>query len=124
MTYDKSLRKAIFEYAKEKYAVEPDFPWGGMPESGVLRHKENKKWFALVMEVKKKHLGLGSSEKTIDVINLKCEPAAVGFLLDRAGFLPAYHMNKKHWITILLDGSVPLEDIRTFIDVSYEITKK
>ena len=60
----------------------------------------------------------------VDIINLKNIPEIIGGLRKQPGILPAYHMNKEHWITVLLDGSVSEEKINDLIDVSYELTKK
>lgn len=48
----------------------------------------------------------------------------LGSLLEEKGFYPAYHMNKEHWITIFLDGSVDDEKILSLIDISYDLTVK
>lgn len=58
---------------------------------------------------------------TVDVINVKCEADMVVLLTQAYGFLPGYHMNKKHWITMLLDGSVSEAKILDFLDMSYEL---
>ncbi len=65
--------------------------------------------------------GFDPDEK-IDVINLKCDPIAAQSLHTRPGILPAYHMNHTQWITVLLDGTVPPEEIFPLIDMSYELT--
>lgn len=117
-----SLRQTVFEYAQSKYSVEPDYPWQNDDESAVLRHEDNKKWFALIMRLPCKRLGL-DGEGEIDVINLKSDPILIGDLRQRQGFFPAYHMNKDSWITAALDGSVDEEQIFPLIDLSYELTK-
>ena len=66
-------------------------------------------------------LGLPGSG-TVDILNVKCDPALGGFLRTREGFHPAYHMNKEKWLTIRLDGSVPEEEIKNLIDLSYDLT--
>ena len=114
------MKKAeVFAWVKEMYGIEPDYPWAD--GNGVLRHPENNKWFALVMEVRKDKIGL-SEDGTADVINVKCDPVLVGSLRERAGFYPAYHMNKDKWITIRLDGGVDGEEIQRLIQLSYELT--
>ncbi|MBR2738705.1 MAG: MmcQ/YjbR family DNA-binding protein [Lachnospiraceae bacterium] len=65
--------------------------------------------------------GFDPDEK-VDVINLKCDPIAAQSLHTRPGILPAYHMNHTQWITVLLDGTVPPEEIFPLIDMSYELT--
>lgn len=115
-------RSAIFEYAKHKYQVEPDYPFDKFRHYAVLRHGDDSKWFCLVMNVTKDKLGLEGSQE-VDVIDIKCHPAKVDELKRRPGFRPAYHMNKEHWLTVLLDGSVPKKEVFGLIDESFELTK-
>lgn len=112
-------KEKLFQWAKQKYHTEPDYPWAD--ENAVLRHKENNKWYALIMGVERSKLGL-QGEGTVDVVNVKCEPMLIGSLLTRPGFHPAYHMNKEKWITVRLDGSVPEEEVKNLIALSYEMT--
>ena len=112
-------RQDIFSYAKTTYGTEPDYPW--FDTNAVLRHKDNRKWYGLVMEVGRGKLGL-SDDGTVDVMNVKCDPTLAGSLRTREGYHPAYHMNKETWITIRLDGSVPWEEIKKLIDLSYDLT--
>ena len=72
------------------------------------------------MKIKKEKLGLKEAGEA-DAINVKCEPDMVGFLTQTYGFLPGYHMNKKYWITMLLDGSVSEAKILDFLDLSYDL---
>lgn len=122
---DKSgaLRETVLQYAKEKYGTEPDFPWMNDPMSGVLRHKHNKKWYGLVMEISRSKLGLAGDGK-VNILNVKSDPMLIGALIDRVSFFPAYHMNREHWMTILLDGSAPREEVFGLLDRSYSLTKK
>ena len=120
-----SLREAVFNYAREQYDTEPEFLWRDIPDGGVLRHQDNRKWFAILMRVKRARLGLDLRDDTpVDVMNVKCAPELIGALRMQEGILPAYHMNKRHWITILLDGTVPLEEICGLLDLSFELTGK
>lgn len=117
-----SLRQSVLDYVFGKYMVESDYPWQNDDKSAVLRHRDNKKWFALIMRLSPGRLGL-ECEGWIDVINLKSDPILIGDLRQRQGFLPAYHMNKDSWITVALDGSVGEEEIFSLIDLSYKLTK-
>lgn len=113
-------RQDIFSWVKQQYGTEPDYPWGD--NNAVLRHKENNKWYGLIMEVGRDKLSL-PGEGTVDVLNVKCDPQMVGALRTREGFHPAYHMNKEKWITVRLDGSVPKEDIQNLASLSYQMTE-
>ena len=116
-----SLKEAVFAYVKETYHVEPDYPFSTAPEYPVLRHPDSRKWFALVMDVPRNRLGLEGEER-VDVINLKCSVALSGSLRSQPGILPAYHMHRDSWITVLLDGTVPLSDLCPLIDISFNLT--
>lgn len=117
-----SYRDAVLNYVKKKYQVQPDYPWKGELINAVLRHKDNQKWFGLVMEVERKKLGL-SGEEMCCVINVKtADQMFHDMLIQRQGYFPGYHMNKEKWITILLDGTVPFDEVCNMIDASYQAT--
>ena len=116
-----SFRYDILKYSQEKYNIKPIYPWTLLPEYAVLRHESSLKWYALFMNVDGQRLGL-TPGRIYDVIDLRCPDAEILSLLEKEGFLPAYHMSKKNWITILLDGSVALEEILKLLDTSYTIT--
>lgn len=112
-------REEIYEYVKKQYGTVPEYLWKESPESAVLRHP-NEKWYAVLMQVEKSRLGLDGNTK-IDIINVKCDADMVGLLTQTYGFLPVYHMNKKYWITMLLDGTVSEAKILDFLDMSYDL---
>lgn len=79
----------------------------------------------LVYKVGGKMFGLTSPDDFPASINLKCDPDRALLLRDQyPAITPGYHMNKKHWNTIVLDGSVPSSLLRELIDHSYELVKK
>lgn len=112
-------RQEVFEWVKETFGTEPDYPWKDW--NCVLRHKHNNKWYAVILEVNENKLGL-SRDSIIDVLNVKCDPMLIGSLRQKKGFFPAYHMNKDRWISIALDGTVSSEEIKNLIELSYELT--
>ena len=109
------------KYIAEAYSTAPDFPWESTPDAAVYRHENNRKWFALVMTIPKTRLGI-RSDGMIDIVNLKCDPLLVGSLRSEPGVFPAYHMNKDKWISVALDGSADDEQIKTLLDMSFELT--
>ena len=118
---DRSLRNELLAFAKENYGTEPDRPWKTNPENVILRHGDSRKWYALIFPVLRKNLSLpGAGE--VDVLNVKCDPVAGFSLREIPGILPAYHMNHTEWISVLLDGTVPLEKILPLLDMSYSLT--
>ena len=116
-------RNEIFQYAKERFGTEPEYLWMKFPNYAVLRNSNNSKWYAAIMDVQKQKLGLKGKEY-VDILVVKCDPIMIGSLLNSKGYLPAYHMNKSTWITILLDGSISKDEIFNLIDLSYEMTQK
>ena len=116
------MRDNFFAYIKKKYKVSPEYPWTKYDDNAVFRHSDNQKWFALVMSVEKNKLGLSGSEY-VDVINLKIDDMMFrDTLVQQEGILPAYHMNKEHWITVLLDGTVEEARVCDLIDASFVAT--
>lgn len=115
-------RESLLAYVKEKYATLPEFLWPRQPRYAVLRHAENGKWYGVLMSVRASRLGLpGTGE--VDVVNVKSSFAPDMLLSGVAGAFPAYHMNKRHWITLALDGSFPEEELCRLVDESYLLTR-
>ena len=119
-----SVRDAILQYAQEQFGAEPEYLWAKFPGTAVLRHSNNSKWYALFTNVPRRKLGLSENESAdVDILVVKCDPTLIGSLLSNPGFLPGYHMSKSTWITILLDGAVPTDEIHTLLNLSYDLTK-
>lgn len=114
-------REKLEKYIQNNYGDEPDYPWVKYPDYEVFRYTSNKKWFALIMEIPKDKLGLQTKD-ILSVVNFKCDPIMIGSFLNKEGYFPAYHMNKTSWITVALDGSVPDDEIRMLLDMSFEAT--
>ena len=115
----------IIKHIKAEYDAEPEFMWPDRyPSHAVFRHKDNRKWFALVATISSKSLGL-KEDKTIDVINLKFDKNQThDFAETNDHIFPAYHMNKNNWITIWLDGTLPDELVFELIKKSYLLSDK
>ena len=92
------------------------------PSFQVFRHTGNQKWFAVIMDIPKKNLGL-SGVGEISVVNLKCDSRMIGSFRMEPGIFPGWHMNKAHWLSVALDGTVEKEKIKFLVDMSYELTK-
>ena len=115
-------RQTVFDYIKKKYHVLPEYPWRKYDSNAVFRHTDNKKWFALVMDVQGNKLGLSGSEY-IGVVNLKMDDLFFrDIIIKEDGIMPAYHMNKMHWVTVLLNGMVPEKRVLELIDMSFLAT--
>ena len=116
-------RKELTKHILDTYGVEPDHPFPRDQVSCVFRHDSSKKWFALTMRVPCRTLGI-PGEGSADILNVKCDPLLMGSLRGKPGFLPAYHMNKDKWLTVLLDGSADREEIVGLLALSYQLTAK
>ncbi len=90
---------------------------GKYPLYTIFRHTDNHKWFALIINIDYATLKIDHPGQ-VDLLNLKCGPNLIQIL----GIIPAYHMNKTHWISALLDHTVPAEQIRNLINLSYQLT--
>ena len=106
---------------KQYYGDEPDFPWKKSDDYGVFRNPLNEKWYALIMNIDKSKLDKKQSG-AVDVVNIKLDEDEIQQLLKEKGFYPAYHMNKKSWITLILDETLKDDTIMALIDKSHEFT--
>ena len=114
-------REQFIQHTSDEYGMEGEYLWPKSPLLCVFRHSRNRKWFAIVMDVPKNKLGLAGTD-ALDVVNLKCDPLLIGSLRKEPGIFPAYHMSKANWISVALDGSVPDEQIKMLLGMSYDAT--
>ena len=114
--------KEIITYVKNKYEDKLEFLWEKSSKNAVVRRKSSNKWYAVILTVSKRKLNLDCDE-IIEVINLHNIAEEIEKLIDNKKYFPAYHMNKKHWCTICLDGTVELKEIYKLIDISYELAE-
>lgn len=112
----------ITNYIIGKYNTKPEFLWEKLDGSAVFRNKENNKWFGIIMDINKNKLD--KENKIIEIINVKLDNKTIEKLIKEKGFYNAYNMNKKSWITIVLDDTLKDEEIIKYIDESYNIIKK
>ena len=116
------IKRELLEYCLNTYGTLPDYPFDDWMESAVLRHMDNRKWYAIVMKVSRCKFGFDSDE-VIDVVNLKLPIEMFGSFGAADGVYPAYHMNKLHWISVLLPDA-PDDVVRFLVNVSFEATKR
>ena len=120
----KSLQaKQVISYAREKYNGELEFLWDKFPDNAILRRADTGKWYAALLSVNADKIGL-PSDKRVEVLDLRLMPEKIEELVDGKKYFAGYHMNKKHWFTICLDGSVSIDEIYKRIDESYLLAKK
>ena len=115
--------KQVVDYIRKVYGDELDFLWKKFPTNAILRRKDNKKWYGILAVLTKRKLGLDNDD-VVDIIDLRIEPEMVEKVVDNEKYFAGYHMNKKHWFSICLDGSVAIERIYEWIYKSYALAKK
>ena len=114
-------KQEFFAHCHATYGTLPDYPFDEDFETAVLRHGDNRKWYAIVMRVSRRKFGFDRDE-VIDVVNLKLPTEMFGSFGAADGVYPAYHMNKLHWISVLL-ADAPKEVVAFLTSVSFEATK-
>ena len=105
----------------KKYGNEPEFLWEKFDGSGIFRNPDSQKWYAAILDVDGSKIKKGKSG-IIEVLDIKLEPEEIQELLLRPDYYPAYHMNKKSWITIILDNSLSDKRIMELISKSYQLS--
>ena len=111
----------LIKYIEEKYGDELEFLWEKFPDNAIVRRKDNLKWYAAFLTVSRQKFGFQDLSMA-EVIDLRVEDANKA--ADNRLIFPGYHMNKKYWISIILDGSVSSDVIKTKIDESYMLALK
>ena len=118
----KMIREDFFRMIWEIYGIEPDYPFAGDFETAVFRRKDNLKWFAVCMSIASEKIGVGALGD-LDIVNLKCTDDDRERLAEAENVRPAYHMNKKRWLTVILDENDEFDpELITLVQKSYELT--
>ena len=115
-------RRELAAYLTDTYGTTGEHLFVRYPSFQVFRHHGSKKWFAVIMDIPGKNLGL-SGEGEICVVNLKCDTRLIGSFREEPGIFPGWHMNKAHWLSVALEAGVEDEKIKFLVDMSYELTK-
>lgn len=114
-------REKFLSHCYDTYGTAPDYPFDEDFETAVLRHSDNRKWYALVMRISRRKLGLSSDEMT-DVVNLKLPEELFGSFGASDGVYPAYHMNKLRWISVIL-ADAPDDVVDFLTGASFSATR-
>lgn len=124
MNNTKATIETVFAYVKGKYKTIPEYLWLKSPDSAIFRCAESNKWYGAVLKVKRRALGIEEAgDENIYILNIKCSPLVKDCLISEGKAYPAYHMNKKYWVSLPLDGSLGLDEISGAIDESYRLVK-
>ena len=113
--------KRIMAQVQEKYGNQLEYLWEKSPDTVVLRHEGNQKWYAVLMRIPWDRLDKGR-EGLVEAVNLKHDQVAD--LLSQKGIYPAFHMNKRYWISLALDDSLQDEEVIELIERSWYLTLK
>ena len=115
-------KQEFFKHCLDTYSTSPDYPFDEGFETVVLRHADNRKWYAIVMRISRCNFGFDNDD-VIDVVNLKLPTEMFELFGVADGVYPAYHMNKLHWISVLL-ADAPDDVVQFLVNVSFEATSK
>ena len=113
--------KRIMSHVQEKYENQLEYLWEKSPDTAVLRHEDNQKWYAVLMKISWEKLDK-SREGQVEVVNLKHDQVAD--LLVEKGIYPAFHMNKRYWISLPLDDTLSDEKVLELVERSWFLTSK
>jgi len=106
----------LLDYVKKEYGTVPEYLWEKFPQNAVLRRVDNSKWYGAILTVKGDKIGLKTHD-SVEVINLKTDKTEE--IIDNVKYFPAYHMNKKYWISVLLNNSTDWVKLEQLIEQSY-----
>lgn len=115
--------KKVIKYIKSNYNDELEFLWKKSPNNAIVRRKDSAKWYAVFMTISKNKLGFASN-KIVEILNLHLKPQKAEELIMTGKYFPAYHMNKNHWISVLLDENTDYAELRKLVDESYTLAKR
>ena len=113
--------KRILTRVQEKYENQLEYLWEKSPDTAVLRHEDNQKWYAVLMKISWEKLDK-TQEGLVEVVNLKHDQVAD--LLVEKGIYPAFHMNKRYWISLPLDDTLTDEKVLELFERSWFLTSK
>ena len=112
----------VKQYIADQYGGVAERPWGRAPAYTVFRHKDNSRMYGIITTVPRSRLD-GNDDKPVDIITLKVGDALLRDVLTaQKGIFPGLGFGERSWITVLLDGTVPIDDIFVFVDHSFSVT--
>ena len=113
----------VILYVKEKYGNELEYLWEKFPNNAIWRRGDNNKWYGVILTVSASKLNLESKE-VIEILDLRAESQSICEIVDNKKIFQGYHMNKNHWITIILNNTIPNDALFALIDKSFDLAKK
>ena len=116
-----SQTKRIMAQVQKKYGNQLEYLWEKSPDTAVLRHEDSKKWYAVLMRIPWDRLDK-AREGQVEAVNLKHDQVA--HLLSQKGIYPAFHMNKRYWISLTLDETLSDDEVLDLLEISWNLTLK
>ena len=114
--------KNLIEHIRNTYGDELEYLWKKFPNNAIWRRKDTEKWYAALLTIPKSKLGVNSDE-IVEILDFRVDTEELKTLVDNKKYFLGYHMNKKHWCTIILDNSVSDDEIYLMIEKSYKLAK-
>lgn len=118
----KDYRERVFDFVRAEFSTKLETPWAKHPEFYVMKTANRQKWYGLMMRISYQLLDPQQSG-IVDVLNLKAPPLKIVDLIDYQTFYPAYHMNKKHWVSVVVDEKINLKQLQALIRQSYQLVE-
>jgi len=111
----------LIEYVSMQYGRDLEYLWPKFTDNAIWRRADNEKWFGLLMVVNKNKIDHGGDASPVEILGMRCAPDMLDFIVDGKIVFPGWHMNKRHWITIILDGRMKTGQIKKLLDASFGI---
>ena len=114
---------ALIEHVRARYGAETEHLWEKFPDCAIWRRADNQKWFGIIMTLPRKKLGLAGDE-VVEILDVRAQPEELARMVDGKKYFPGWHMNKKHWLTVVLDGTLSNGEVFSLVEESYSLAKK
>lgn len=113
----------LIHYVENTYGDELEFLWAKFPYNAVWRRKDTGKWYGAILTVQGKKIGLNTND-IVEIMDLRMSKEQSEEILKKHYYYPGWHMNKKSWYTIVLNDTLPDNELLSRIDDSYKLAKK
>lgn len=120
--YKYAQTKLLIDFVRKSYGEEPEYLWEKFPTDAIFRRADNRKWYGVIMAVESSKLNPDESG-VVEVLDIRCESEKIDRIADGKKYFRGYHMNKKNWLTIKLDGTVSADEMFELVKSSRELVK-
>ena len=115
--------RRLIAHIADIYGDAPEYLWEKFPDNAAVRRRDNGKWYAAILTAERKKLGAAGEGKA-ELLDVRIDPAELDLPVDGKTYFRGYHMNKKHWLTVILDDSLPDEEVFALLEESYHLAAK